>query len=104
MSMSACCRVDQRLGSCSEDEERLVRDLFRGYNKLVRPVQNMSMKVEVKFGLTFTQLISVVSCLQLLNYFLNKIDHSLTQRYYFELKQNEKNQVMKSNVWLRLVS
>lgn len=47
-------------GSCSEDEERLVRDLFRGYNKLVRPVQNMSMKVEVKFGLTFTQLISVV--------------------------------------------
>ena len=49
------------LGSCSEDEERLVRDLFRGYNKLVRPVQNMSMKVEVKFGLTFTQLISVVS-------------------------------------------
>jgi len=61
-------------GLCSEDEERLVRDLFRGYNKLVRPVQNMSQKVEVKFGLTFTQLISV----------------------------NEKNQVMKSNVWLRL--
>jgi len=23
-------------GLCSEDEERLVRDLFRGYNKLVR--------------------------------------------------------------------
>ncbi|KZS21317.1 CHRNA7-FAM7A fusion protein [Daphnia magna] len=61
-------------GFCSEDEERLVRDLFRGYNKLVRPVKNMSMKVDVKFGLTFTQLISV----------------------------NEKNQVMKSNVWLRL--
>ncbi len=38
-----------------------MRDLFRGYNKLVRPVQNMSMEVEVKFGLTFTQLISVVS-------------------------------------------
>lgn len=51
----------QRKGSCSEDEERLVRDLFRGYNKLVRPVKNMSMKVDVKFGLTFTQLISVVS-------------------------------------------
>ena len=48
-------------GYCSEDEERLVRDLFRGYNKLVRPVQNMSQKVEVKFGLTFTQLISVVT-------------------------------------------
>ena len=84
------------IGSCSEDEERLVRDLFRGYNKLVRPVQNMSMKVEVKVGLTFTQLISVVSfscqfCIEL-NYFIK-----------FKIRQNEKNQVMKSNVWLRLV-
>ena len=52
-------------GSCSEDEERLVHDLFRGYNKLVRPVQNMSMKVEVAFGLTFTQLISVVRTISL---------------------------------------
>lgn len=63
-------------GGCSEDEERLVRDLFRGYNKLIRPVQNMTEKVDVKFGLAFVQLINV----------------------------NEKNQIMKSNVWLRLVS
>lgn len=64
------------IGKCSEDEERLVRDLFRGYNKLIRPVQNMTEKVDVKFGLAFVQLINV----------------------------NEKNQIMKSNVWLRLVS
>ncbi|TMW47392.1 hypothetical protein DOY81_007527 [Sarcophaga bullata] len=67
------------LGLCSvnasEDEERLVRDLFRGYNKLIRPVQNMTQKVGVRFGLAFVQLINV----------------------------NEKNQIMKSNVWLRLV-
>ncbi|KAG5872954.1 hypothetical protein JTB14_022154 [Gonioctena quinquepunctata] len=63
------------IGSCSEDEERLVRDLFRGYNKLIRPVQNMTEKVDVRFGLAFVQLINV----------------------------NEKNQIMKSNVWLRLV-
>jgi hypothetical protein len=37
-----------------------VRDLFRGYNKLIRPVQNMTQKVEVAFGLAFIQLISVV--------------------------------------------
>ncbi|XP_036340124.1 acetylcholine receptor subunit beta-like 1 [Rhagoletis pomonella] len=61
--------------SASEDEERLVRDLFRGYNKLIRPVQNMTQKVGVRFGLAFVQLINV----------------------------NEKNQIMKSNVWLRLV-
>ena len=45
----------------SEDEERLVRDLFRGYNKLIRPVENMSQTVDVKFGLAFVQLINVVS-------------------------------------------
>ncbi|KAK2716449.1 acetylcholine receptor subunit beta-like 1 [Artemia franciscana] len=60
---------------CSEDEERLVRNLFRGYNKLIRPVENLTEKVEVQFGLAFVQLIDV----------------------------NEKNQVMKSNVWLRLM-
>jgi len=62
-------------GVGSRDEERLVRDLFRGYNKLIRPVQNMTQKVQVAFGLAFIQLINV----------------------------NEKNQIMKSNVWLRLV-
>lgn len=50
-------------GLCSEDEERLVRDLFRGYNKLIRPVQNMTEKVHVNFGLAFVQLINVVSIL-----------------------------------------
>lgn len=48
-------------GLCSEDEERLVRDLFRGYNKLIRPVENMTHTVEVAFGLAFIQLINVVS-------------------------------------------
>ncbi|XP_017304396.2 acetylcholine receptor subunit beta-like 1, partial [Diaphorina citri] len=39
---------------------RLVRDLFRGYNKLIRPVHNMTQKVDVRFGLAFVQLINVV--------------------------------------------
>ena len=38
-----------------------MRDLFRGYNKLIRPVQNMTQKVQVAFGLAFIQLINVVS-------------------------------------------
>lgn len=46
---------------CSEDEERLVADLFFGYNKLIRPVENMTKTVQVEFGLAFIQLISVVS-------------------------------------------
>ena len=32
-----------------------------GYNKLIRPVQNMTQKVQVAFGLAFIQLINVVS-------------------------------------------
>lgn len=52
--------------NCSEDEERLVRDLFRGYNKLIRPVQNMTQTVDVRFGLAFVQLINVVCYLNLL--------------------------------------
>ncbi|XP_043251821.1 nicotinic acetylcholine receptor beta1 [Colletes latitarsis] len=81
--MNFCLRLARLLfistifcvGLCSEDEERLVRDLFRGYNKLIRPVQNMTEKVHVNFGLAFVQLINV----------------------------NEKNQIMKSNVWLRFI-
>ena len=41
-----------------------MRDLFRGYNKLIRPVQNMTQKVEVAFGLAFIQLINVVSIIR----------------------------------------
>ena len=33
---------------CSEDEERLVRDLFRDYNKLIRPVEALNETVEVR--------------------------------------------------------
>jgi nicotinic acetylcholine receptor len=55
----------------SEDEERLVRDLFRDYNRLIRPVEHHNQTVEVQMGLSFIQLINV----------------------------NEKNQVMTSNVW-----
>lgn len=55
----------------SEDEERLVRDLFRDYNKLIRPVENNNDTVKVSMGLAFIQLINI----------------------------NEKSQVMTSNVW-----
>lgn len=54
-------KTSQHSVTGSEDEERLVRDLFRGYNKLIRPVQNMTQKVDVRFGLAFVQLINVVS-------------------------------------------
>ena len=49
--------------NCSEDEERLVRDLFRDYNKLIRPVKNINDTVPVEVKLSFIQLINIVSIL-----------------------------------------
>uniref|UniRef100_A0A9J2P975 Uncharacterized protein n=1 Tax=Ascaris lumbricoides TaxID=6252 RepID=A0A9J2P975_ASCLU len=56
----------------SEDEERLITDLFRGYNHLVRPVHNVSSRpIEIAFSLAMVLLINV----------------------------DEKNQIMQTNVW-----
>lgn len=61
----------------SEDGRKLVYDLFEGpgYNKLIRPVQNISEVIKVSFGITLFQVISV----------------------------EERTQVMKTNNWIRLV-
>jgi nicotinic acetylcholine receptor len=46
--------------TASDDEERLMIDLFRGYNHLVRPVSNTSSApLEVQFSLAMVLLISV---------------------------------------------
>lgn len=42
-------------------EERLLQSLFSNYNKLSRPVANISDVVLVHFGLSIAQLIDVVS-------------------------------------------
>ncbi|XP_014681775.1 PREDICTED: acetylcholine receptor subunit alpha-like isoform X2 [Priapulus caudatus] len=55
------------------DAKRLYDDLLSGYNRLTRPVPNHTSCVAVKLGLKLTQLIDV----------------------------DEKNQIMKTNVWLR---
>jgi hypothetical protein len=56
----------------SEAEERLIMDLFRGYNHLIRPVPNVSSTpLEIRFSLALILLINV----------------------------DEKNQIMQTNVW-----
>ena len=50
------------IGSCGNpDAKRLYDDLLSNYNKLVRPVVNVSDAVEVKLKLKLSQLIDVVS-------------------------------------------
>uniref|UniRef100_A0A915EU41 Neurotransmitter-gated ion-channel ligand-binding domain-containing protein n=1 Tax=Ditylenchus dipsaci TaxID=166011 RepID=A0A915EU41_9BILA len=60
----------------SEAEERLLIDIFKGYNPLVRPANVSSVPVEIAFGLALELLINV----------------------------DEKNQVMQTNVWPTMVN
>lgn len=48
---------------CSVEEEKLIKNLFKGYNKLIRPVRNSSEKVVITMDLVLLQLINVVSIL-----------------------------------------
>ncbi|ETN71929.1 hypothetical protein NECAME_19106 [Necator americanus] len=46
----------------SDDEERLMMDVFRGYNNLIQPVKNISdTPIIVKIALQLVLLINVVS-------------------------------------------
>ena len=49
------------LTSGNPDAKRLFDDLLSSYNKLVRPVMNVTDAVTVKFKLKLSQLIDVVS-------------------------------------------
>uniref|UniRef100_A0A674N8T5 Cholinergic receptor nicotinic beta 3 subunit a n=1 Tax=Takifugu rubripes TaxID=31033 RepID=A0A674N8T5_TAKRU len=58
--------------SLAELEDSLLRNLFKGYQKWVRPVQHANDTITVRFGLKISQLVDV----------------------------DEKNQLMTTNVWL----
>ena len=46
---------------CSVTEEKLIKNLFKSYNKLIRPVKNSSEHVVITMDLVLLQLINVVS-------------------------------------------
>jgi len=59
----------------SHQEEQLFKELFQSYNPLIRPVRKVEETITVSFSIALLQLISVV----------------------------EKEQVLKTNVWLQVV-
>ncbi|XP_043510274.1 neuronal acetylcholine receptor subunit alpha-7-like [Frieseomelitta varia] len=61
---------------CGRHEKRLLNELLSTYNTLERPVANESEPLEVRFGITLQQIIDV----------------------------DEKNQILTTNAWLKLVS
>ena len=52
---------DLVLSDGNPDAKRLYDEILAGYNKLVRPVKNVTDPVTVKFKLKLSQLIDVVS-------------------------------------------
>ena len=58
--MVICIYVDSSEGS-NPDAKRLYDDLLSNYNKLVRPVSNVTEAVTVHLKLKLSQLIAVVS-------------------------------------------
>ncbi|TWW55639.1 neuronal acetylcholine receptor subunit non-alpha-2-like [Takifugu flavidus] len=58
--------------SLAEMEDALLRNLFQGYQRWVRPIQHANDTIKVRFGLKISQLVDV----------------------------DEKNQLMTTNVWL----
>lgn len=44
-----------------DDELRLIQDLFKNYNKNVRPARDKNMPIDVKLGIAYTQIVDLVS-------------------------------------------
>lgn len=99
------------------DAKRLYDDLLSNYNRLIRPVSNNTQTVLVKLGLRLSQLIDLVSSIswpiqsnifQYVN--RNRIENKLNFFRWFHffffsfLKQNLKDQILTTNVWLEHVS
>lgn len=84
------------------DAKRLYDDLLSNYNKLVRPVLNVSDALTVRIKLKLSQLIDVVS--------VTSVDplpcytRLATFLYNYFLLQNLKNQIMTTNLWVEQVS
>ena len=49
--------------SANPDAKRLYDDLLSNYNRLIRPVINHTEKVTVKLGVSLSQIVELVSCL-----------------------------------------
>lgn len=83
--------------AANPDAKRLYDDLLSNYNKLVRPVLNVSDALTVRIKLKLSQLIDVVST--------RALDRCLTLRslHHMFVLQNLKNQIMTTNLWVEQV-
>lgn len=88
------------IGEANPHAKRLYDDLLANYNRLIRPVSNVTDTLLVKLGLKLSQLIDVVSANRS-NWSVAPAMHFIS---YFLFSQDLKNQVMTTNVWVVQVS
>ncbi|KAK9884953.1 hypothetical protein WA026_009189 [Henosepilachna vigintioctopunctata] len=75
--------IKQRCCSGNPDAKRLYDDLLSNYNKLVRPVVNVSDALQVKIKLKLSQLIDVWLLFEYIGLVINKdgkVDEYYTHR------------------------
>lgn len=70
---------------CSDDEHRLHKELFANYNKIIRPVENVSDPVMVWFEVSLSQLVKVVSKLETFLFYLSQNFNLVKHPEYFFL-------------------
>lgn len=64
-----CCFLPDALSSVAENEDALLKHLFEGYQKWVRPVENSNDTIKVHFGLKISQLVDVVNIVLVKHHF-----------------------------------
>ncbi len=77
-------------------EKNLYRTLLADYEALARPVTNESEPVVVTLGITLQQIIDIVR-IQI------RRCHTVSYSALIHSLQDEKNQVMQTNIWLTFV-
>eukprot|EP00064_Thunnus_orientalis_P003908 superscaffoldBa00000339_g3919 len=78
-------------GTCSDAEHKLFSVIFSNYNQYIRPVENVSDPVIVQFEVSMSQLVKVAWRTQVC------LSESSCPGY----AEDEVNQIMETNLWLR---
>lgn len=79
------------------DEKRLFQSIMSTYEKSVRPCRQVFEPVVVKLGISLTQILDIV-CLK------RFISSRYCRHKFFYLIQDERNQIMTTNIWLDQVT
>ena len=86
------------------DEQRLMAQLLKNYDPSARPVYNASNTVSVAFGIALTQLSDMVRFERIKKGLVDQsFGNDQEKKFFFVRFQDEKNQVLTTNIWLEQV-